>query len=403
MEIAFVSANKLRIELDSKQGNYTGRIYSYFLKYPSRFIGTMLVGNNIALVIYGIAMANAFEPLILNITSSEIAILLIQIIIATSLVLITAEFIPKTLFRINPNKVLRVFSIPALLVYYLLYPIVYVIIGLSEFILKKFLGVELIRERPAFGKVDLDNYLNESMPTQERPEEETEVQIFRNALDFSSVKLRDCMVPRTEIVSMNIDEPIESLKTAFIETGLSRILIYEKDIENIIGYAHSYEMFNKPETIRSILLPVSIFPETMTANELLKSFIKQQRSVAVVVDEFGGTSGIVTMEDVVEEIFGEIEDEHDKVELLEKKLNDKEYLLSARLEIDYLNEKYLLNLPESEEYETLSGLIIHHNESIPKLDEEIILGDFSFRITKVSDTRIDQVHMLLTDAVKRKG
>ena len=394
MEIAFVSANKLRIELQNKKGLLSAKILSNFVKHPSRFIGAMLVGNNIALVIYGIVMARILEPVIRIIFTSEINVFIIQTVLATLLILVTAEFIPKTLFRINPNRTLSFFAIPVWGIYYLLYPLVYVIIGISELTLKKIFKVEFSEEKPVFGRIDLDNIIKESTSSKNRDEEEDpEIQIFRNALDFSDVKLRECMVPRTEIVALDINESIDVLKQNFVDTGLTKILIYRDDIDHIIGYTHSYELFKRPQSIKSILLPISMVPETMPAKELLKILIKQRKSVAVVVDEFGGTSGIVTIEDVMEEIFGEIIDEHDVVTLLEKQINDREYLLSGRLEIDYLNEKYDLNLPESEEYETLSGLIIHYHESIPERDELIKIKDFIFSITNVGKTRIEQVNL----------
>ena len=396
MEIAFVSANKLRIELQKKQGQLSAKIFSYFAKSPGLFIGCMLVGNNVALVIYGIKMAALLDPVIALYINSELGILLIQTLIATSLVLVTAEFIPKTLFRINPNKILNYLAIPSLIAFGIIYPFAVVVISISEFILKTFLKIEFIKEKPVFGKVDLDHYLNESeQPNSE--DEETEIQIFRNALDFSNIKLRDCMVPRTEIVSLSIDDDINVLKEKFIETGLSKILIYRDDMENIIGYVHSKEIFNKPKSIKNTLLPVSIVPESMTANEMLKLFTKQQRSVALVVDEFGGTSGIVTIEDIVEELFGEIEDEHDKMETTDKKLGDNDFIFSGRAEIDYLNEKYKLQLPESEDYETVSGMITFHHENIPDVNEEIQLENFLFKITKVSETRVELIHMKVTD------
>jgi len=397
MEIAFISSSKLRIELANKQGDLSGRIYSFFMKHPARFIGAMLVGNNIALVIYGISLAKLMEPRLLTWFSSEFMILIAQTVIATLIVLITAEFIPKTLFRVNPNRILTLFTLPALTVYYFLYPLVWVIIAISDLILKYIIGVRGEYEKPVFGKIDLDNYLKESLPRKNRTQEETEVKIFRNALDFSKVKIRDCMVPRTEITALGIDEPIEVLQKNFIETGLSRILIYKEDIEHIVGYAHSYEMFKKPESIKSILLPISLIPESMSANDLLKAFIKQQRSIAVVLDEFGGTAGMVTMEDVMEELFGEIEDEHDNQDLLERKMNKDEYLLSGRLEIDYINDKYHLDLPVSDEYETLSGMIIFHFERIPAINESIKIANFSFNITEVSETRIEKAHLYVLE------
>ena len=395
MEIAFVSANKLRIELLGKQGSLTGKIYSYFLKHPSKFIGCMLVGNNIALVIYGITMAKIIEPG-LSRYFNEFGVLLCQTIIATVIVLVTAEFIPKTLFRINPNQILRVFMVPAVIAYGVLFIPVLVTIGLSEFILDKLFNVKLIAAEPAFGKVDLDEYVAPNPTTAQHEQEEPEIQIFRNALDFSNVKLRDCMVPRTEIVSMNVEEPITALKNKFVETGLSKIIIYKEDMENVVGYTHSFEMFNMPKNIHSILLPISLVPESMAASEMLKTFIKQQRSAAIVIDEFGGVSGLVTIEDVIEEIFGEIDDEHDKVEVLDEKVSDTQYALSGRLEIDQINEKYNIRLPVSEDYETLSGLITYYYESIPALNEEIEIEGFNFTITQVSKTHIESalVHIL---------
>jgi len=394
MEIAFVSANKLRIEVQNKQGMLSARILSRFMQSPARFIGAMLVGNNIALVIYGISMAKILEPFIRMVTVSEITTLIIQTIIATLLILVTAEFIPKTLFRINPNRTLNFFAIPVLIIYYLLYPLVYVIIALSELTLKKFLNVGFSEEKPAFGRIDLDHLIESSVSSKDQSEElEPDIQIFRNALDFSNVKVRECMVPRTEIIALDVNESIDVLRQNFIDTGLSKILIFKNDIEHIVGYIHSYQLFNHPEKIEPVLLPVSIIPESMSANELLKMFIKEHRSVAVVVDEFGGTSGIVTIEDVMEEIVGEIQDEYDVMELLEKKTNENEYVFSGRLEIDYLNEKYNLKLPESQEYETLSGMITHYHESIPTKNEIITIGRFGFTITDVSETRIERVNL----------
>jgi CBS domain containing-hemolysin-like protein len=353
----------------------------------------MLIGNNISLVIYGITMAGVIEPILSGWMKNDFWILLFQTIIATTLVLVTAEFIPKVLFRINPNQALAIFSIPALLIYYLLYPFVRIIIGISEFILIKVLQTTLFEENLEFGRIDLDQYLSDSNARDEKGNEEPEIQIFKNALDFSKVKLRDCMVPRTEIVALSIDDTISELKEKFVETGLSKILIYRNNIENIIGYTHSFEIFNNPVSITSILLPISLVPESMTANTMLSTFLKQQRSIAVVIDEFGGVAGIVTIEDVIEEIVGEIDDEHDKQELLEQMINEQEYLFAGRLEIGYLNEKYDLKLPESDEYETLSGLITHHHESIPKLNEVIDIGVFQFIVTKVNETRIEDTSL----------
>jgi len=394
LEIAFVSANKLKIELDSKQGLFSAKVYSRFLKTPSYFIATMLVGNNIALVIYGIVMATLLEPFINQHIQSEIILLLAQTSISTAIVLIVAEFLPKVLFRINPNKTLSFFALPVFLIYYTLYPIVIIFTSISEFILIKFFKQDVSVQEIVFGKLDLGQYIEESTEnSKDKNKIDHEVAIFRNALDFSSLKVRECMVPRIDITAIEIEESIEEIKQKFIETGFSKILVYRESIDNMIGYIHSFELFKKPESIKSILLPLLIIPESIPASEALSLFIAQRRSMALVVDEFGGTSGILTIEDVIEQIFGEIEDEHDTEELTEQKISETEFLLSARHEIKYLNEKYALKLPESDEYETLAGLIIHLYESIPSINERILTPIHEFTIKKVSGNRIDLVRL----------
>ncbi|MBL4709003.1 MAG: HlyC/CorC family transporter [Flavobacteriales bacterium] len=395
MEIAFVSANKLKIELDGKQGDLLAKIISNFLKRPARFIGAMLVGNNIALVIYGIFMAKKLEPLIAAITDSGFIILLTQTIISTLIILITAEFLPKTLFRINPNRMLRFFALPLFIIYWVMFIPMYLVIGISELLIKLFSPQLSTDEELNFGRVDLEHYIREGTENNAQSKEEVdhEIQIFQNALDFSKVKARECMVPRTEIVALELEEDINKLKEKFIEKGLSKILIYRDSIDNIIGYTHSFELFKKPESIKSILLPLPIIPMSMSANEILEIFIQQKRSIAVVVDEFGGTAGIVTIEDIIEEIFGEIEDEHDKEDLIETKLNDNEYLFAARLEVDYINDEFGLGLPVSDNYETIAGLIIDTFESIPRLDEQIQKDNFVFTVKKVFENKIDLVHL----------
>ncbi|HSH64378.1 MAG TPA: hemolysin family protein, partial [Bacteroidia bacterium] len=353
LEIAFITSNKLRIELESKQGNFSAKILAYFSKYPSRYLGTMLLGNNIALVIFGIYMDEELKPVIEQFVSSKIIILLVSTFLSTMLILIAAEFLPKNLFRINPNKTLSLFAFPLSLVYGILYPVVMVSIGSSEFILKKIFRVKIEKENAAFTMIDLDNYVREGTSAVEKKVEvDHEIQIFQNALDFSSVKARECMIPRTEIIAVEVNEPIAELRQKFIQTRLSKILIYEKNIDNIIGYAYSKELFKSPATIKSIMLPVSIVPETMAASEVLTVFIQQNKSIALVVDEFGGTSGMLTMEDVMEEIFGEIEDEHDKEEMIERQVSDSEFIFSARLETDYVNNKFRLKLPILDDVET---------------------------------------------------
>ncbi len=395
MEIAFVTANKFKIELDTKQGDILSAILSKFLKHPSRFIGAMLVGNNIALVIYGIFMAQILAPIIGSYTGNESLILMVQTIVSTIIILITAEFLPKAIFRINPNSILRFFAIPIGLLYYILLIPMFLIIGLSELILKYVFRMENVTEDLNFGRIDLEHYLRDATDRidEDKQEMDHEIQIFQNALDFSKVKARECMIPRTEVMALEVEQSIEELRQVFIESGYSKVLIYRDNIDNIIGYVHSFELFKRPESIKSILLPVLIIPQSMSANEILELFITQRKSVAVVVDEFGGTSGILTIEDVMEEIFGEIEDEHDKEELTEEKISSTEYLFSARLEIDYLNDTYKLDLPEGDTYETLAGLIISYHESIPKADTKCIIGAYELTVVKVSENRIELIRI----------
>ena len=396
MEIAFISSNKLRLELDIKQGHLTSRIISIFTSKPGDYIATMLVGNNISLVIYGILMAVLLEPLISEYTGSETTILIIQTIISTLIILFTAEFLPKTIFRLSPNTALRIFAVPILIFYILLYPVTKLTIAISNFMLHNFMRVPKNRDIPpnVFGKIDLDNLVNERNALHAQQDEpEQEIKLFQNALDFSNVKLRDCMVPRTDIVAFDESVSLDELRSKFIETGLSKILIYRESTDNIIGFINSKELFKNPSDLLSIIMSIPIVPETMPANKLLQSFIKDHKSISVVVDEFGGTSGIVTMEDILEEIIGEIEDEHDTSELTEEKLNEEEFIFSGRHEIDYLNEKYRLNIPESDDYETLAGLILFQYESIPKINDRIHIDGFVFRILEVSETRIELIHL----------
>lgn len=396
LEIAFITSNKLRIELESKQGNISAKVLSYFNRFPSRYLGTMLLGNNIALVIFSIYMDEKLEPAFHFFISSKIIIVICSTIISTLIILITAEYLPKNLFRINPNKSLTLFWFPLTLVFGILYPFVLFTTGISEFILSKIFRVKLEKENTAFTMIDLDNYLREGTSAHEhRKEVDHEIQIFQNALDFSSVKARECMIPRTEIIGLDADNSIDLLKQKFVQTRLSKILIYSGTIDNIIGYVYSKELFKKPKDIRSILLPVSVVPETMPASELLTVFIQQRKSIAVVVDEFGGTSGMLTMEDVMEEIFGEIEDEHDKEEMIEKQISDIEFIFSARLETDYINDKYNLKLPILDNFETIGGLIMHYHESIPKENDVITIDNFVFTIITATRTRIDQVNLKL--------
>jgi CBS domain containing-hemolysin-like protein len=397
LEIAFITSNKLRIELENKQGSFSAKILAHFNKYPSRYLGTMLLGNNISLVIFGIYMDARLEHFFEQYISHEykIGILLLSTFLSTMLILITAEFLPKNLFRINPNKTLTLFSFPLTIVYGLLYPIVMITIGFSEFLLKRVFRLKIEKENAAFTMIDLDNYVREgtSNSVEKKADMDHEIQIFQNALDFSSVKARECMIPRTEIVALDVNESIETLRDKFVSTRLSKILIFSESIDNIIGYIYSKELFKNPQSIKSILLPVSIVPESMAASEVLTVFIQQHKSIAVVVDEFGGTSGMLTMEDVMEEIFGEIEDEHDKEEMIDRQISESEFVFSARLETDYINNKYNLQLPILDNVETLGGLIMHYHESIPRVREEIRIENFTFTIIAVTRTRIEQVNL----------
>ncbi len=392
LEIAFISANRLKIELDNKKGVFSAKILSLYLKQPAKFIGAMLLGNNIALVIYSIIMAKFLAPIITtHISNNELIILIIQTVISTLVVLFFSEFLPKAIFRINPNKVLSISAIPISIIYYILYPFTYITVGISNSILRLF-KIDTSESDLAFSKIDLEDFVANIKEQQYKEKEiDSEILIFKNALGFSEIKARECMIPRAEIIALDIEKPIDALKEKFIETGLSKILIYRDSIDNIIGYTHSKELFKKPESIKSILLPVSIFPEVMSVNEVLKKTIKDRRSIAVVVDEFGGTSGILSVEDIIEEIFGEIEDEHDKEELIELKIDDSTYRFSARMEIDYINEKYKLKLPEDDEYETLGGYIIHIHESIPEKDKVIITEQYQFIINEVSNNKIELI------------
>ncbi|MDE5423245.1 hemolysin family protein [Ancylomarina sp. DW003] len=400
MEIAFVAANKLRMELDKSKNTLTSRIINIFTNHPGHYISTMLVGNNIALVVYGIMMAKILEPSIANWVDSELLIMTIQTLFSTLLILFTAEFLPKTLFRLNPNFSLNLFAVPVMFFYVIFYPITVVTMMFSKNIISRVLNTDISEEEEshAFGKVDLDHLVQEGQEGQTvLDEDEHNMKLFRNALDFSNVKLRECFVPRTEIEAMEMGGEIDVLTQRFIETGYSRIMIYKESIDNIIGYVHSSVLFRNPQSIKAALSRVIIVPETMAAHKLLNLFTREQKSVAVVVDEFGGTSGMVTIEDIMEEIFGEIEDEHDNIDLVEEQLSQSEFIFSGRIEIDYLNEKYKLNLPESDDFETLNGFIIFNHESIPNNNEIIRIDEFRLQVIEVSNTRIDKVKLTVLD------
>ena len=395
MEISYVSANKLRFELDKKDKSLTSKILDVFFHNPNQFISTMLVGNNIALVVYGLQMAILLEPWIAQFVDQEALIVLIQSIISTILILFTGEFIPKTIFKIDPNFFLRLFALPLYLIYILLYPISK-FSSLLSFLILRIAGVKNLKDSGVYtlGKVDLDYFIQQSIEDAPQDSEmDTEVKIFQNALEFSNVKVRDCIVPRTEIVACDKEVSTDELRSRFIETGLSKILIYDENIDNIIGYIHSSELFKHPDNWLEQLCKVSIVPETMAANKLMRVLMQEKKSLAVVVDEFGGTSGIVTLEDLVEEIFGEIEDEHDMKREVARKVSENEYLLSCRMEIDTLNEMFGLDLPESDDYVTIAGLILHYYQKFPKLNESIEYGKYTFKIVKATATKIELVRM----------
>jgi len=397
-EIAFISANKLKVQLDKKQGKLSSRIVSWFYERSDYFIATMLVGNNISLVIYGLQTAIVLEPVIAKWVSQDFWVLIIQTFLATLVILLTAEFLPKTLFRVRPNRAVRSLAFPLAVSYIILFPITWVAVASSNLLLKRIFrsSQDQVTKKGVFNKVDLTHLVSQNIGNNGDDENiDHEMKLFQNALDFSNVKLRECMIPRTEISAVEITDKIDDLTQLFIETGFSRILIYEDNIDKIIGYAHHADLFKHPKDIRSIVRPVPIVPESMPANKLLGQLLANQLSAAIVVDEFGGTAGLVTTEDVLEEIFGEIEDEHDVQSYVEEQVSKTEYRLSGRLEIDYLNEKYHLELPISEEYETLAGLILYIHRSIPPVNDTIQVDNFKFTILKSSNTRIELVTLCL--------
>lgn len=399
MEIAFVSSNKLRFELEKVNSNLTSHILSIFYRRPNDFISTQLVGNNIALVIYGILMAELIEQnLLKGIIENEFLLVLSQTVISTLIVLLTGEFMPKTLFKINPNKTLQLFAVPAFICYIVLFPISRFASALSNGILR-LVGVRFDKDASeiAFTKVDLDYFIQSSIESKSEEDIETEVKIFQNALDFSSIKIRDCIVPRTEIIAVDIEASLDELTSHFIESGISKIIVYKESIDNIIGYIHSSEMFRHADSWKEHISQIPFVPETMAAQKLMQLFMQQKKTLAVVVDEFGGTSGIVALEDLVEEILGEIEDEHDTSNYIAKRLGEDEYVLSARLEIEKVNEMFDLALPESDDYLTLGGLILHHYQSFPKLHEVVTFEHFHFKIIKMSATKIELVRLKVVE------
>ena len=405
MEIAYVSSNKIHIELEKKQGDFLGKLLGKLTAKPSKYITTMLIGNNIALVIYGFKMGEVLVRWFKTFLPSEYNIvnylfldleLLSQTIISTLIILLTAEFLPKVFFQIYSNTLLKFFAFPAYIFYQLFSFISEFVIRISDFMLKTFFKTEGDAVELALTKVELGNFITEQMESIDEHEQvDSEIQIFQNALEFTEVKAREVMVPRTEIMAIDISDSIENLRQLFVDTGYTKILVYKDSIDDILGYVHSFELFKKPKSIKSILIKVVFVPETILVKDVLNLLTKKRKSIAVVIDEYGGTSGVMTVEDIIEELFGEIEDEHDSVELTEEKLTDDSFSFSARLEVDYLNETYKLNLPESESYETLGGLIVNHTEDIPQLKDTIIIENFKFTIIEVSSTKIDSVHLKL--------
>lgn len=393
-EIAYVSSNKVHIEILKKQEGLIANILTQLTHRPSKLLATMLVGNNVALVVYGFEMGKVMTLLLPPFFQN----VLWHTIISTMIILITAEFMPKVFFQIYANQLLKLFAIPAYFFYLLFYPFSSFIIWISDFVLRVFFKTKGDYVPLSFTKVELVDYISEQMGNAPKKEEvDAEVQMFQNALEFSGVKAREIMIPRTEIVAVDLNETIENLIATFVSSGFSKILIYNENIDDIVGYVHSFDMFKKPKTIKEVLIPVVTIPGTIQINEVLNLLMRKRKSIAVVLDEYGGTSGIVTLEDIVEELFGEIEDEHDKDKFIEEKISDDEYLFSARLEVDYINETYHLNLPESEEYETLSGLILLHTEEIPTQGETISLPPFVFSIEACSQTRIETVRVFIKE------
>ena len=400
LELAFVSSNKLYIQLQRKQGAWWALLVAGLLERPGRVLGTLLVGNSIALVVFGLLMAQALAPWLHRIHPNEVFVLVGQVFICTMIVLVVAEFLPKVLFRIDPNSGLALFAVPLRVLYALFWPPMIVLNGISEGLLR-LLGVKGPTRRAAFGRIDLDEFLRELSESSDRPDAlDAEVEYFRNTLALSATKVRERMVPRAEIEAMNVEETVGVLHQRFAESGLSKMLVYKDSIDNIIGYVHSYEMFRRPRTIRALLRPVDFIPGTMPVDQALQMFIKQRTHVAVVVDEFGGTAGLLTIEDVVETIVGEIEDEHDSGDVVEERVGEHEFLFSGRVEVEHIIQTYRLDLPVAEEYDTLAGLLLHRTGALPEQGAVIDLGPFRLTVTQVLHSRIDLVRLQVMDPEK---
>ena len=393
MEIAYVSSNRLNLEIEKKQKGLIPKILSIITKDPSRFISTMLIGNSFALVIYGLFMGQFiidYLSFLFSPSMNELTVLLLQTIISTLLILIAAEFIPKVLFQIYSNFSMKIFSIPAYIFYIILYPVTGLVIIISNFILKTFFKVNTDDSEFSFSKVELENYIENEIDKSDN-NLDSEIEIFQNALELSEIKARDVMVPRAEIIALENTSNIINAKKLFVETGFSKIPIYRNSIDNIVGYIHSFDFLKKPQNINEFILPVVFVPEPMLVNDVLEKLTRESKSIAVVIDEYGGTSGIITVEDIVEELFGEIEDEHDNYDLHEKKISEGIYEFSSRLEIEYLNKSYSLDLPESESYDTLGGLIVFNKEEIPQVGDEVLINGYSIQIIHASSSKIEKV------------
>ncbi len=397
MELSFIASNKMRIELDRKQGQFGSGIISVYTRNPGQYIATMLIGVNIATVIFSMLAADTLERWLANLIPSELIIFIIQTVVTTFIILVFADFLPKSVVRISPNFFLKLFAVPTVFFYYLFYPVSKLTLWISNLFMRLFFGIRTERkeqENNIFTRIDLDHFVNDMVETEEEKEEENNsLKIFQNALDFSSVRARECMVPRTEIVALPVECTADELKQQFIESGHSKILLFREHLDNMVGYYELKDILREPSNIESGMRKLPVVPETMTANNILRMLSEAKKSIALVVDEFGGTSGIVTIEDVLEEIVGDIEDEHDTSDLVEKKLNEKEYIFSGRLDIDYLNEEYELKLPESDEYTTLAGLILFINGNIPHLQESIRLGRYLFTVLRGSSTKVELLKM----------
>jgi CBS domain containing-hemolysin-like protein len=396
MEAAFVYSNRLRIELNRKQGKFSSGIINIFMRHPGQYLSTMLAGSVVSLAVYSVAAAVAFEAILPHLTSSVFIAVLLQAAAAILLFFLISIYLPKVFFQVNPNILLEIFALPVFIFYIIFYPVTKTVRGLSNLALRIFTKVDLqkVDDEIVFGKIDRDSFTGEIQTiTKEEQDAEHEIKIFQNALDFPSVRIRDCMIPRTDIVAVEENTTIAELKQKFIDTGVSKIIVYSEDIDNVIGYVHSKELFRNPQSMQSMINRLTFVPETMSGNKMMQQFMQERRSIAIVVDEYGGTSGLLTLEDLIEEIFGDIEDEHDKDNLVERQVNEYEYLFSGRLEIEYINETYHLDIPEKDDYDTLAGFILYHHLNLPLAGEMIHIEPYTFVIRKISNTRIDLVQM----------